>query len=63
MGGGANLPAEDMMILGVLLGNTFDSVKACLGQPTKETSRGNILMVVVTFGNLKNGWGGQSLHI
>ena len=37
---GANLPDEDMMVLGVSLGNTFDSVKASLGQPTKETSRG-----------------------
>lgn len=49
---GANLPAEDMMILGVSLGNTFDSVKASLGQPTKETSRG-ITYGGVTFGNLK----------
>ena len=37
---GDTLPEEDMMILGVSLGNTFDSVKASLGQPTKETSRG-----------------------
>ena len=27
---GANLPEEDMMILGVSLGNTFDSVKAMM---------------------------------
>lgn len=49
---GANLPAEDMMILGVSLGNTFDSVKASLGQPTKETSSG-LTYGGVTFGNLK----------
>lgn len=28
---GATLPDEDMMILGISLGNTFDSVKASLG--------------------------------
>ena len=49
---GDTLPEEDMMILGVSLGNTFDSVKASLGQPTKETSRG-ITYGGVTFGNLK----------
>lgn len=49
---GDTLPEEDMMILGVSLGNTFDSVKASLGQPTKETSRA-ITYGGVTFGNLK----------
>ena len=49
---GDTLPEEDMMILGVSLGNTFDSVKASLGQPTKETSRG-LTYGGVTFGNLK----------
>ena len=49
---GTTLPDEDMMILGVSLGNTFDSVKASLGQPTKETSRG-LTYGGVTFGNFK----------
>ena len=49
---GTTLPDEDMMILGVSLGNTFDSVKASLGQSTKETSRG-LTYGGVTFGNFK----------
>jgi len=54
---GANLPAEDMMILGVSLGNTFDSVKASLGQPTKETSRGLTYEGVRRrIWKFKNGW-------
>ena len=40
------------MVLGVSLGNTFDSVKASLGQPTKETSRG-LTYGGVTFGSFK----------
>ena len=43
MGGqivGSNLPEEDMMVLGISIGNIFDSVKPSLGQPTQETSRG-----------------------
>ena len=33
---GAYLPAEDMKIVGVALGTSFDAVKASLGQPTSE---------------------------
>ncbi len=47
---GTTLPDEDMMILGVSLGNTFDAVKASLGQPTKETRYG-LSYGGVTFGN------------
>ena len=40
------------MVLGISLGNIFDSVKPSLGQPTKETSRG-LTYGGVTFGNFK----------
>jgi len=46
------LPEEDMMVLGISIGNIFDSVKPSLGQPTKETSRG-LTYGGVTFGNFK----------
>ena len=31
---GERLPQEELMVLGVPLGSTFDAVKASLGQPT-----------------------------
>lgn len=40
------------MVLGISIGNIFDSVKPSLGQPTKETSRG-LTYGGVTFGNFK----------
>ena len=42
---GDTLPEEDMMILGVSLGNTFDSVKASLGQLKRRVEE--LLMVVL----------------
>jgi len=47
---GERLPQEELMVLGVPLGSTFDAVKASLGQPTKETRYG-LSYGGVTFGN------------
>ena len=47
---GQRLPQEELMVLGVPLGSTFDAVKASLGQPTKETRYG-LSYGGVTFGN------------
>ena len=49
---GDTLPEEDMMILGVSLGNTFDSVKASQDSPQKRLVE-DLLMVVLHLGTLK----------